>query len=242
MRPRPRSLAASPLARALPLALALALAATLAGCGGSSPSGNGVASRTPAQIVAAAKAAAAGAATVHVAGSIVGEGQPISLNMELVAGKGGRGRIALAGLAIQLIDVDRSLYINGSASFYSRFAGPAAARRLQGKWLKGPAERGPLRSLASLTDLGELIDSTLAGHGTLTRGAATTIGGRAAVGVTDPARGGTLYVATTGAPYPLEIVKAGADGGRIVFDRWNKPVTLAAPANPINIKQLQSGR
>jgi hypothetical protein len=52
---------------------------------------------------------------------------------------------------------------------------------------------------------------------------------------------GTLYVATTGTPYPLEILKKGGSGGSILFDRWNQPVTLTAPANAININQLQSG-
>ncbi len=233
MRLRPRFLAAS--------SLALALAAALAGCGGSSHAGNGLASKTPAQIVAAAKAAAAGAATVHVAGSIVGAEAPISLDMELVAGKGGRGRITLAGLAIQLIRVNRYLYVNGSSSFFGRLADPAQARLLDGKWLKGLAERGPLKSFASFTDLGELTDIALAGHGALKREGTTTIAGRSAVGVADLARGGTLYVAATGTPYPLEIVDRGAAGGRVVFDRWNQPVTLAAPAHPINIKQLQGG-
>ncbi len=233
MRPRPRFLAAS--------SLALALVATLAGCGGSSRSSNGVASKTPTQIVAAAKAAAAGAATVHVAGSIVSEGEPISLDMELVAGKGGRGRIALAGLAAELVDVDRSLYIDGSPSLYSRFAGAADVHALRGKWLKGPAERGPLRSLASFTDMGTMIGILLSGHGALTAAGTRTIAGRRAVGVTDLARGGTLYVAATGTPYPLELVERAGAGGRIVFDRWNQPVTLAAPAHPINIKQLQGG-
>ncbi len=83
------------------LVLTVWLAATLAGCGESPSSSNGVASRTPAQIVVAATEAAAGAATVHVAGSIVSEGRPISINMELVAGKGGQGRITLAGLDLQ---------------------------------------------------------------------------------------------------------------------------------------------
>jgi hypothetical protein len=45
-------------------------------------------------------------------------------------------------------------------------------------------------------------------------------------------------------PYPLEIVKsaaqAGARAGKIVFDKWNKPVSLAAPANSISIDRLTS--
>ena len=88
-------------------ALALTPAAALAGCGSSLSASNGVASKTPAQILASARSAAAGAATVHVAGSIVSEGKPISLDMELVARKGGEGRITLDGLSIQLIEVDR---------------------------------------------------------------------------------------------------------------------------------------
>src|SRR5580693_1032113 len=98
-------------------ALTLTLAATLTGCGNSLSASNGVASKTPAQIVAAARSAAAGAATVHVAGSIVREGEPISLDMELVAHKGGEGRITLGGLSFQLIGFDRLLYINGSSAF-----------------------------------------------------------------------------------------------------------------------------
>ena len=48
-----------------------------------------------------------------------------------------------------------------------------------------------------------------------------------------------MYVARTGTPYPLEIVKRGA--GKLVFDHWNQPVSLMAPASPININQLQTG-
>jgi hypothetical protein len=224
-------------------ALAFALAVALAGCAGSPSSANGVASKTPAQILAVARSAAAGAATVHVKGSIVSDGKPISIDMELVADKGGAGRITLAGRSIELIDLDRTVYINANAAFYSRFAGPTAARLLRGRWLKGPAERGAFASLASLADLGKLIDSTLAGHGTLSHAGATTVNGQKAVGVSDVAKGGTLYVSTVGAPYPIEIVKDGADGtGKLVFDRWNKPVTLEAPANAIDIDQLPSGR
>lgn len=226
--------------RARSLAPALAVA-VISGCGSSSSSGNGLASKTPAEIVAAAKAAAAGAATAHVAGSIVDEGKPISLDMELVAGKGGKGRITLEGLSINLIQINGVVYINGSAAFYRHVAGTAAAQLLQGKWLKAPASSGNFSSLAQLTSLGKLIDRTLAAHGTLSSAGTSTIDGQKAVGVTDVAKSGTLYVATTGSPYPIEILKKGAGGGKIVFDRWNKAVTLTAPGNAVNLNQLQSG-
>ena len=227
---------------------ALVLAAiVLAGCGSSASKGNGVASKTPAEIVLAAKAAATGAATVHVAGSILSEGKPISIDMELVGSNGvgdngGRGRLTLGGLGIRLIAIGRSVYVQGNTAFYTHFAGETAARLLRGKWLKGSAVRGPLASFASLADLGKVIDSTLADHGALSRAVATTLDGQRVVAVTDASKGGTLYVATAGAPYPIEIVKSGTGAGKLVFDRWNKPVTLLAPTNAINISQLQSAR
>jgi hypothetical protein len=235
----PRPPRAARVAPALVLALVLAL---LGGCGSSSSSGNGAASKSPSQIVAAAKAAAAGAASAHVSGSIVDEGKPISLDMELVSGKGGRGRITLEGLSISLIQVGKSVYINGSSAFYSHVAGAAAARLLQGKWLKAPASGGNFASLASLTNLAKLIDTTLASHGKLAAAGTKTINGQKAVGVRDTSKGGTLYVAATGAAYPIEIVKSGASGGTISFDRWNQPVTLSAPAGAVDLNRLQSGR
>jgi len=224
------------------LALPALGALAIAGCGSSSPSGNGVAGKTPEQILQATKAAAASAASVHIAGSIVSGGKPISLNMELVAGKGGKGTIAQEGFSIDLVQVAGSVYINGSDAFYKHVAGSAAAQLLHGKWLKAPAGSGELASLSELTNLSKLIDAALASHGTLSKGDQTTVDGQKAVGLKDTTKGGTLYVATTGKPYPLEIVKSGAEGGKVVFDHWDRPVTLSAPANAIDISKLQSGQ
>jgi hypothetical protein len=214
-----------------------ALALTFAGCGSSSSSGNGVAAKSPQEIVSAATAAVAGAATVHVSGSIVSEGKPISLDMELVAGKGGKGQISVQGLRVDLIAVEKAVYVNGSRSLYARLAGPAAASVLHGRWLKVPSSLRSFGSLSAVTSLTGLVDTTLAEHGTLTRAPGRVIEGKPAVGVSDASRRGTLYVAATGEPYPLEITKSGS-GGRIMFDRWNQPVTLMPPPDPININEL----
>jgi hypothetical protein len=221
-------------------ALLALTAVALAGCAGSGSAGNGVASKTPTQIIAAAKSASGSAKTAHISGSIVSAGKPISLDMKLVAGKGGEGQIVLEGLSIKLIDVGQAVYMNGSAAFYQRIAGSAAAQLLHGKWLEVPASNGGFASLSSLTDLSKLINSTLAAHGKLANGGTTTIDGQKAVGVTDSAKDGTLYVASTGTPFPLEVIKHGSNGGKIVFDEWNEPVRLVAPADSIDISQLQS--
>ena len=55
----------------------------------------------------------------------------------------------------------------------------------------------------------------------------------------DASKSGSLYVATSGQPYPVEIVKRGAETGRISFSRWNEHVSLSAPAGAIELGQLQ---
>lgn len=235
---RMRSRSASRFASLACTAIALAV---LAGCGGSSGGGNGVASKAPAEIVSAAKTAADGASSVHVTGSIVSSGSTIALDMELLKGTGGRGRLSQNGLSFDLVEVGDSVYIKGSPAFYRHFAGAAAAQLLQGKWLKAPANTGGFATLGSLTDLRKLLDSTLANHGTLAKGATTKVEGQEAVGVKDLSRGGTLYVATTGKPYPLQIAKSGSGGGTVTFNHWNAPVTVTVPANAVDLSQLASG-
>ena len=233
MRPRLPLLAGSALGLGL-------LASALVGCGGSSSTGNGIASKSPAEIVAAAKAAADQAASVHVSGAIV-EGAPLSLDLRLLAGKGGRGRITQNGVSFELITLGGTVYIKGSPAFYRRIGGPAAAQLFQGKWLKAPATAGQFAPISRLTDLRKVIDTTLASHGTLAKGATTTVSGRKVIAVKDLAKGGVLYVATTGKPFPAEIARGGASGGHIVFDQWNQAVTISSPPNAINLNQLQAG-
>jgi hypothetical protein len=219
--------------------LALAVAA-LGGCGGSS--GNGVASKSPTEIVAAAKAAADGASAVHVSGSTVTGGSPITLDLSLVTGKGGRGRLAENGLSFEVIEIDNTIYISGSSAFYTHFAGPAAAQLLHGKWLKASTSNASFAGLSSLTDLHKLLAAALTTDDkALVAAGTSTVGGQPVVGVKDTAQNGILYVATTGTAYPLEITKSGTGGGTITFSEWNRPVTLTAPTNAVDIEQLQKG-
>jgi hypothetical protein len=190
--------------------------------------------------VAAARAAADEAASVHVSGAIV-EGASLTLDMQLLAGKGGHGRITENGLSFELITLGRTVYIKGSPAFYSHIGGPAAAQLLQGKWLKAPAAAGEFASVTSLTDLRKLLDTTLTSHGALAKGANTKVNGQEVVAVRDLAKGGVLYVAATGKPYPVEVARGGRSGGHILFDHWNEAVTISPPLNAINLNQLRAG-
>ncbi len=222
---------------AVPLLGLALLAAAITGCGSSSE-GNGIARKTPTEILAGAKVLADSANSVHVSGSILSGRAPITLDMYLLASKGGRGQVSENGLSFELIQIHGNVFLKGSPAFYRHVAGATAAQLLQGRWLKAPASAGNLASLASLTDLRQLMDATLTAHGPLVKGAVATVDGRKALAITDTSQGGTLYVATTGPPYPVAVAKGGAGSGKIVFDHWNGPVSVTAPANAIDITQL----
>jgi hypothetical protein len=211
----------------------------VAACGGSSgPSANGVEKKSPDAIVTAAMNAVGSAKSAHVAGSVMNSGSRITLDLNLVNGKGGQGSMAQNGLSFQVVTAGNEVYINGTIAFWQRFAGNAAAQLLWGKWIKAPAS-GQLATLATLTDLQKLFNELLSSHGELAKGSIRTVRGQRVIAVKDTTNGGTLYVATTGKPYPIEVVKNGSNGGRIAFDRFNQPVTLTPPSNAIDISQLQ---
>jgi hypothetical protein len=186
------------------------------------------------QIVAAAQAAADGAGSVH----IKADSTSLRFELWLRAGSGGRGTISQNGLSFKLVRIGPTAYFNGSDRFWAKYGGKAAAQLFHNRWIKASAVKGDLASLSQITNLRALVDSTLAGHGTLAKGSETTIQGQPAIAIEDTTKGGTLYVAATGTPYPLEIKKTGSDGGTIVFDRWNKPVTLTAPHGAIDYNGL----
>lgn len=203
-----------------------------AGPGSGAP--NGVAKGSPAQILAAAEHTIAGVRSVHVVGSVVDNSVPVRLNLHLSAGHGGQGEVSESGLAFRLISTGRVLYIQGSPAFWEHFGGAKAAKLFQGKWLKVP-DAGQFETLGRLATIPGLVGQLLDRHGQLARAGKATIGGRPAVGVTDRTQGGTLFVATTGRPYPLEIVKHGRDGGYVKFTEFNQPVSVVPPPKSISL-------
>lgn len=213
---------------------ACAVLATLAGCGGSSSSKSGVASETPQKILNDSLAAANGLKSVHAAGTINSGGQHIAIDMQLVNGIGGKGQITLGGLSFKLVGLNHYAYMQAPPAVWQKAGAPAsAAQQLQGKWLRTPAS-GQFASVASLTDIHTLFGQLLNQHGkSLKTGAESTVAGRKVVAVRSGQ--GTLYVAATGKPYPVELVKGGSQGGKLDFDRFNQTVGLSAPTNTVNL-------
>ena len=218
--------------------LLIGLAGALsAGCGSSSSSSRGIASQPPQTILKSSVAAADSLKSVHAAGSIVSGGEHVAIDLHLLGGVGGRGQITLNGLAFQLVGVRNYAYMQAPSQVWQRAGAPsAAAQRLKGRWLRTPATGG-FASVAQLTDLHKLFHQLLTPHGTLVgTGATSTVAGRPVVAVKSGE--GTLYVAATGEPYPVELVKPGDNGGHITFDHFNEAITVAAPSNTIDLPQV----
>ncbi len=211
-----------------------AVLATVAGCGGSSASG--IASEPPQKILSDSLVAANGLKSVHAAGTINSGSQHIAIDMQLVGGVGGRGRLSLNGLSFQLVGLGHYAYMQAPPAVWRQAGAPAAAARLlQGKWVRAPAT-GQFASIARLTDIHELFGQLLTQHGQkLKTAGVSTVAGRKVVAVDGDQ--GTLYVAATGRPYPVELFKAGSDGGRLDFDRFNQAIKLSAPTNTIDLPQ-----
>ena len=199
-----------------------------------------MAEKSAEEIIADASAAAKEATSVHVHGAATSSGSPLEIDIHLVRDEGGAGHLVANGLSFDMVRIGDKAYFKGDDEFWRQFGGTAAVVLLHDRWLEAPATSGDLASFAPLTDIDQLFGALLSDHGTLEKGEETKVDDQPAIAVEDKTKGGTLYVATTGKPYPLE-VKGGSDSpGTISFSEWDEDYELTAPEDTIDISQLQS--
>jgi hypothetical protein len=189
-------------------------------------------------VLADAKAAAGHARSAHVTGSITSNGTPITFDLSL-ASNGAKGSASIDGLKFGLVRIGDTAYIQGSDAFYKHFAGPAIAQLLHGKWVKASTSDKRVKSFAPLTRIGPLFARVGAHHGKLVNGGKAVYRGQQVVLVRDRSDKSKLYVAATGAPYPVAVLGGSkAQYGTITFGDWNKPVSLRAPKDAIDISEF----
>lgn len=157
--------------------------------------------------------------------------------MHIVAGRGAAGRISAQGLSVEFLNLGRILYLNGGMHFWLAFTNARIAHKIDGRWVQVPSTVS-LAKIAKLTNLRALFHTILARHATFVKGPTATIDGQQVVAIRSLTRGGTLYVATTGQPYPVEILGTRSRPGHVVFDHYNDPFSLSAPANPLTAASL----
>lgn len=206
----------------------------------SAAASNGVTSKTADQILSTAIKAAEAAKSVHVAGAIKSGSSSVGLDLSIVQGTGASGTISEGSASFKLVDVGGSFYIQPDPAFLLKFAHTnAAAALFKGKWLKASSTDASFASFGELTSIKTLMGSLTQAHGTLTKGATSTLAGQPVIALAS-SKGGTMYVATTGQPYPLQVSKnGGGQSGKVTFSDYNKTFSVTAPANSINIEQLE---
>ncbi len=215
----------------------LLAAAALASCGGSS-SDPGL-SGSPAQILAASRTAAAHANAVHIQ-TTASQG-PLTLNTDLqLSNTGGRAKLKFERLSYEVIRIGTTIYLKGTPGLYKHLFAGNHVRIPTGLWLKGSATTGSLARYAALTSLPIQLDRQLTG-GPFTKGTTTAINGQKAIELHDTGKlfTGSLAIAATGKPYPIQIIKQGRETGRTTFSDWNQPAALSAPPDAIELTTLQ---
>ncbi|HEV7585038.1 MAG TPA: hypothetical protein VGO14_04585 [Solirubrobacteraceae bacterium] len=211
----------------------VALAAAAVGCGGGSSS-NGIASKPAAEILAASRAAALAASSVHLhttSGEVV-------LDMKL-SSTGGGGKLTLAGATLEMLRAGNAVYLKAPTALYQKIG--INAKVPPDTWLKLSVSAIP--QLAAFTEMREQLNRLL-NLSAVTKGPTATLEGQKVVELQQKLKVFTrsLYVAATGKPYPLELLLKGQVAGKTTLTEWDKPVTLAPPSKSITPEVSKNAR
>lgn len=214
----------------------------MAGCG-DSPSTASQAQK-PAEIVAASQLAARHYTSVNASGVVSDTGGRDRVDIHIVPGKGVIGDMSYTPYILEVIRIGETIYLNSKhfANFYELLAGPKAGRHMPGTWIRASVDtRGIIHTLSTMTQLPRLTDGFFGRDGTLSMGHMAVVDGAKVLEVKNNASGEVLYVATSGNPYPYQILESGASTSEgITFDEWNRPVSISAPPDAIDIEKIDA--
>lgn len=239
--------------RALVAAAVLLALASMAGCRGTTPapeapvvSATATASPTPTvssiitnrdadAIRDAAVINLATATSVHMKGYVTTQsGKKENIDL-LLSGRDGRVVLTDDEGPLELLRIGDFLYVKGTREYW-RPSGSAAVRLMDGKYLKTPTTEKHFASFNNFFDAGQFMPGQ---H--LQKGQLVEVNGTPAIALVDPdpKRGGTLFVASQGIPYPLRIQSA-AGTLRLDFSDYGQPVQITAPPSSqvVDIEEL----
>lgn len=208
---------------------AVGVAVGLSACS-SSPTANGLSSKSARQILSQALSAMKSAKSVTLSGSVTSNGSRVGLNLGLTASGAISGSIEEFSQKLQVVILSSKDYVKAPAAFWQRSAHLSAAQadRIAPHWIVAPSA---VTSSFSSLSLPALTQSLSTDNGTLSKGGAKTIDGHPTVGV-NSSKGGTLWVSSSGTPYPVALTGAlGSSSADVSFSKWNSTATPVAPKN-----------
>ncbi|WP_406286021.1 hypothetical protein [Embleya sp. NBC_00896] len=202
------------------------------------PLGNQVDSLDPAAILQRAQAATAGAKSVHVKGELTLPGtaskpaKPFSVDMRFTS-TGAEGQIVEDGTTAYMTRVQSQVWFRGDGKFWSKVDGPAAEQAYRDKYVQVPSGDKKYAGIVENTYVERLTNKLMGKPGKLEKGPTKQVNGHRAIALENrtPGGGGTIWVATEGAPYLLRMESA-ADAkqtGAFDFLAYGERVDLHAP-------------
>ncbi|MEU7841821.1 hypothetical protein AB0B39_12795 [Micromonospora sp. NPDC049114] len=229
--------------------VAVVAVALLAGCGGkgesepesTAPADNGVAALAPNEALQRATTAVRNAKSYHLVGDVDNDGQKMTLDFK-VTGSDLGGRVSTDDGTVELLSVAGQQYIRPDEKFWAKNLGAQASGeivKLMGeKWAK-VSKKDDFSQLFDIANIDELLKP----DGTLTKGAAKEFDGVKTIGLVDGDKSGTLYVATTGEPYPIRMEGDQDTAGQITFSEFGATFDdVKAPSEDqvVDFDQLKS--
>jgi hypothetical protein len=198
-----------------------------------SPTGpNGIASLAPTVALSKVSAAAAGQTSVHITGTVA-QGKD-TLGLDVQAGlSSGQGTLHLGGGRVTLRLTNGTIYLNGDVKGLIGLGFPkATATATANQWIGAQAAATSLSALLNFTDL---VKSIVTPNGKVVAGRTTTVNGISVYTLVDKTKnGGTLYIATTGEPLPVQVVNA-KPREKLSFSQWGAPISVTVPPKVIPV-------
>jgi hypothetical protein len=202
------------------------------------PLGNQVDGLDSAAILQRAQAATAGAASVHVKGELVTPGtnktpaKPFSVDMRFTS-TGSEGQIVEDGTTAYMTRVQSQVWFRGDAKFWSKVEGTSGAVAYNDRYVQVPVQEKKYDGIVENTYVERLTNKLMGKPGKLEKGATKQVNGHKAIALENrtPGAGGTIWVATEGAPYLLRM-EAAADAkqtGAFDFLAYGERVDVHAP-------------
>lgn len=229
------------------IAAGLLVLGTAAGCSGSADSGgsaspsvaasatpsgsgepvgkpNGVAELSAKKVLDRAGKAAMGARSTH----LIGTSPQASLDL-VVTPDASDGTRTAGDTTLTTRVVDGVIYIKADEAYWTQAFNAKKAKKIGDKWVAGQLNNPKLKSFKQTSTMGPLMRQFLVLDASAEVGDVGVAEGQPAVPVTGSV--GTLWVATTGRPYPLLLTSPPdqPEASEVRFTQWDKKVVMKAP-------------